>query len=324
MAKIFCPHRLSIVQRGSRLDARHHAAQAGGISLHYMDYGVPVHIAAGEVGDIFLVEIPLGDASEVMFGKHCLVADRNTAVVLSPNEPIELRRSAGSPQLIVRMERDMVESHLSRVLNRNPHRPLRFSVAMDLTSPGGRTWLTLVNLLRGEMENDGAILGEPLALAHFQNLLLTHLLLSQPNTHSDALHGRELPPPPSTVRRALEIIEARAGEPLTVTELAAEVHVSVRVLQEGFRRHLGLSPTEQLRQVRLERARRCLSEADPATTTVTSVAVRWGFLHLGRFAVEYRKQFGESPSATLRGGCADGSAWPVMPTSGRTGGSTPR
>ncbi len=36
----------------------------------------------------------------------------------------------------------------------------------------------------------------------------------------------------------------------------------------------------------------------PEGTTVTEVALRWGFYHLGRFAQEYRALFGQSPSQT--------------------------
>jgi len=35
-------------------------------------------------------------------------------------------------------------------------------------------------------------------------------------------------------------------------------------------------------------------------TSVTNEAARWGFLHFGRFAQEYRALFGELPSETLR------------------------
>jgi AraC-like DNA-binding protein len=37
-----------------------------------------------------------------------------------------------------------------------------------------------------------------------------------------------------------------------------------------------------------------------ATTTVTDVALKWGFNHLGRFSGFYVRQFGEAPSETLR------------------------
>jgi len=55
-----------------------------------------------------------------------------------------------------------------------------------------------------------------------------------------------------------------------------------------------------LKLLRLNRVRRGLSRTTSGHETVTSVAVRCGFVDLGRFAVEYRKLFGESPSETLR------------------------
>ncbi len=301
VAKAFCPHRLSLTERGGHLDARYRAARAAGMGIHHLDYGAAVRIDADDLGDCYLVEVPLGGASQVTSGRQSVVADRTTAVVLSPDDPLAVRRAPGSPQLILNIDRAVLEAHLQRMVNGRIRQRLGFSLGMALDSPAGRTWLNLVNLLRGETENGGTLLGEPVALAHLQALLMTHLLLSQPNTYSDALHTRESAPPPKTIRRALEIIETRAAEALTVADIAAEVHVSVRVLQDGFRRHLGCSPTEQLRATRLDQARRALLEGDPATTTVTTVALRWGFLHLGRFAVEYRRRFGESPSATLRG-----------------------
>jgi AraC-like DNA-binding protein len=43
-----------------------------------------------------------------------------------------------------------------------------------------------------------------------------------------------------------------------------------------------------------------LLAADPSTTTISQTASQWGFNNLGHFAVDYRKTFGEPPSATLR------------------------
>ena len=75
----------------------------------------------------------------------------------------------------------------------------------------------------------------------------------------------------------------------------------MRTVQNQFREKLHETPTEYLRNRRLERARAELADAPPDSgVTVTDVAVRWGFHHLGRFATTYRARFGESPSHTLR------------------------
>lgn len=75
--------------------------------------------------------------------------------------------------------------------------------------------------------------------------------------------------------------------------------MSLRGLYAGFREHRGISPMAYLRAVRLERVRHDLLN-DPAIDSVTAAALRWGFGHLGRFSVEYRKSFGEPPGQTLR------------------------
>src|SRR5260370_29466398 len=51
--------------------------------------------------------------------------------------------------------------------------------------------------------------------------------------------------------------------------------------------------------LRLSQARRALLFADDKLATVTEIATCFGFVELGRFSVEYRKVFGESPSQTL-------------------------
>jgi transcriptional regulator GlxA family with amidase domain len=52
--------------------------------------------------------------------------------------------------------------------------------------------------------------------------------------------------------------------------------------------------------VRLHHAHLDLVSADRLSTTVGTVARRWGFGHVGRFAVYYRQHYGRSPHDTLR------------------------
>lgn len=70
-------------------------------------------------------------------------------------------------------------------------------------------------------------------------------------------------------------------------------------MQNHCRRVLGMSPRRYQLLRRMAAVRRALMRADPATSTVTLIAVAHGFFELGRFAVRYRALFGEPPSATL-------------------------
>ena len=58
-----------------------------------------------------------------------------------------------------------------------------------------------------------------------------------------------------------------------------------------------------LAAVRLQLARDELLRSD-AEANVTRIAMRHGFVHLGRFSAQFRSAFGEPPSATLRRGRA--------------------
>ena len=101
------------------------------------------------------------------------------------------------------------------------------------------------------------------------------------------------------VRRIDEYLDAHEHEVPSLAELCAVAGTSERTLEYAFREQIGLTPVRYLRLRRLNRARRELCSADPETTRVTDVAMRWGFWQLGRFAVEYRALFGERPSETL-------------------------
>jgi AraC-like DNA-binding protein/tetratricopeptide (TPR) repeat protein len=106
-------------------------------------------------------------------------------------------------------------------------------------------------------------------------------------------------PLPRSVRRALDAMRANVGRDWRLAELARLAGVSGRTLQRQFLRFLCKSPVAVLRDVGFQRARHDLLRAGPATR-ITDVALACGFAHCGRFAVEYRRRYGETPSQTLK------------------------
>jgi len=82
-------------------------------------------------------------------------------------------------------------------------------------------------------------------------------------------------------------------------EIVAASGVPGRTLIQRFRDFKGTSPMRYLRAARYTKVREALCRAEPEES-ITEIAAYWGFTHMGRFSVGYRKRFGESPSQTLR------------------------
>jgi AraC-like DNA-binding protein/tetratricopeptide (TPR) repeat protein len=106
-------------------------------------------------------------------------------------------------------------------------------------------------------------------------------------------------PQPRSVRRALQAMRADLERHWTIGELAKIAGVSARTLQRQFRACYGKSPQVVLRDIGFARARQELLQGG-AADKVMDVALRCGFAHQGRFAVDYRRRFGETPSQTLK------------------------
>ena len=104
----------------------------------------------------------------------------------------------------------------------------------------------------------------------------------------------------AVVARAEAYLRAHLEAPVLVAELGRFVGLSERGLRNAFYGVHAMGPKRWMLVERLQGARRDLRNCDAHPTTVTSVATHYGFNELGRFAVTYRRVFGERPSETLR------------------------
>ncbi|GIJ43574.1 hypothetical protein Val02_04600 [Virgisporangium aliadipatigenens] len=176
---------------------------------------------------------------------------------------------------------------------------LRFDGMAPVSPAAGRQWLATIAYLSRLLAGAGPAGIHPFMLSAAIDAAATAALTVFPNTTMTV----DAPGPgrvaPAAVRRAVAHIEAHAGEPITVEDVAAAAGLGVRALQAAFRKHLDTTPVAYLARVRLERAHHELRAAGPGVT-VAEVAHRWGFGDLGRFAARYRAAFGRLPSHTLR------------------------
>ena len=87
---------------------------------------------------------------------------------------------------------------------------------------------------------------------------------------------------------------------LYVSDLCSAAGVSERTLQYAFYEVLGTTPMAYIKIVRLHQARAELRAASSRDTTVSAIALNWGFWHFGDFSQAYKKCFQEMPSETLK------------------------
>jgi AraC-like DNA-binding protein/tetratricopeptide (TPR) repeat protein len=109
-------------------------------------------------------------------------------------------------------------------------------------------------------------------------------------------------------------MRANAGHDWSLADLADISGVSGRTLQRQFRSFLGKAPRAVLRDIRFEYARRELLHGSP-NSKVMDVAEDCGLTHFGRFSVEYRRRYGETPSQTQKRQGVLISALASMPSS---------
>ncbi len=108
----------------------------------------------------------------------------------------------------------------------------------------------------------------------------------------------------TTVERALKLIEDGVLDAAGVEDLAARVGVGSRHLGRLFAEHLGASPLQIAGTLRVQRAKRLLTETD---LPISEVAARSGFPSARRMSAAFAETYRRSPSGFRR------AATPAVP-----------
>jgi AraC-like DNA-binding protein len=223
-----------------------------------------------------------------------------SAVVVTSGSPVVVEYLTDECDIeTLVFEQAAVEAELARMLGAPLTRPLRFDARLSLSAAS--PWSRALSLLHRELTDPDGFAAVPAMSTRLGHLMMAGLLVSQPHNYSEDLTKPKAVLASKPIRKALEFIEDRPAEIETVADIASMVGLSVRALDDGFRRFVGTPPMTYLRNLRITRAHEELMAADPFTTTATAVARKWGFGHYGRFAADYRRRFGHKPSETLRG-----------------------
>jgi hypothetical protein len=173
------------------------------------------------------------------------------------------RWSAGSRVIMMRIDRTALEDALSHAVGRQITSQIAFKPSISASHSAARSWMRMLFMIAKELLGSNSLMSRATIAAPLTDAFTQALLMAADHPDRGLIAADAKYIAPQHIRAAVDIIEAEPQLPLTVSSLAAGCHVSARALQQGFGRHLGVSPMTYLRQVRLRRARQELLERDP-------------------------------------------------------------
>ncbi|MEM9042321.1 MAG: AraC family transcriptional regulator [Actinomycetota bacterium] len=293
-------HRIEVESdRVSDFDAVMHAARFRDVTVAFVDHAVPSTVEIIEPCGDHLVVVPASGVCSVTIDDHEDVLTPITAAVLPTDRGVRLDATTSTTYVVVRIEAQALERHLARLLGRTTERPIIFDPIFELGDSVATRWNTGLQLLLAELLDPESLLRTQRDVGQLEEFLMTALLLGHRSNQSEFFAASKRPS--RVVRLARQYVDAHLASPLTVGAIADAAGVGVRTLQNHFADDVGQTPMSYVRDARLDRVRAELADlpADEGAT-VTEIAFRWGFTHLGRFSIAYRERFGEAPSQTLR------------------------
>lgn len=95
----------------------------------------------------------------------------------------------------------------------------------------------------------------------------------------------------------VQIISSKAGEKITLQQLADAAHISTTYLHRIFRTQLGMTPGNYLAKIRIEESKLLLRDG---TLSMGEISLRMGFSSQQHFSRQFRTVAGMTPSEYVR------------------------
>lgn len=296
LSAVYNSNRLRLAGPVQDFRMRLRTSQIGRLGLATLAFGAEVDIEQAGDRPFLLVTTQVSGFSRVTTAAGTAEGGRGFVVVDSAGQPVRKRFSGDSERCNVRVDQATIEAKCAALLDRPLDRPLCFSPFSSNNGTIERRWIGLLQMLLGYAGTPAPAAAEPI-IHNLEEAVLLHLLLEHEHSYSDALRQARAGLAPRHVKRAEDYIRTHAREALTLERIAEAVGCSVRTLGEGFHKARGTTPMNFLRQVRMAGVR---GDLQRMPGSISEIALAWGFNHLGRFAADYRRCFGEAPSDTRR------------------------
>lgn len=294
--RLFCKN--DIYSRDGKLNTTFYYRQLNGVGVGRITYGGEAIISPDVMESFLLIQIPIRGSEFIESDDRRVLFKEQQGVILNAHARTRIHHNGDTEKIIIRVDNEMVMRMCQQHLGRTLRKSVEFKVEMALDRPESRGMRQVLAWICDLLSNTDSL--PPLLNAQISTSIVNMLLSSQPNNYSSELHEDKTKSiAPAFVKKIERYIEDHADEPLSIGDFSEYAGVSTRSLFSGFRQFRNTSPMNYLKEIRLRRVREELIRTPPSSGIVTTIALRWGFSHLGHFTTDYKRRFGETPSETL-------------------------
>jgi AraC family ethanolamine operon transcriptional activator len=276
--------------------AQRTSIELDGLQLFHTKENLRTTCRVGLSNRYLCIAVYLSARSRIRFNGSEIAAP---CVVIAPAESTHIREGRGIEVLTLLADRKQFIAEAA-VFTGSAEEPIDALLSGNSRSmPLSLPFMQLCRSLIHDQRNHPAYFENPLyrkqqkiefIIQLFQNLMPNNQL--EVMTHRSAY--KEL------VAQACELITLAPNKIFTLQDISSQTGASERTLQYAFKNVVGISPIKFAKLHRLQRARKLLMCASPKHESVKEVALEMGFTDFSHFSADYKKYFGELPSATLR------------------------
>jgi AraC-like DNA-binding protein len=274
-------------------------ARVGRIGVRFLEWDCESECEAtairGEDHDLVL-HLPLKGEFVSTDGRNSVAVSPGQVVLLTASGAVHRRWHGPNSMLSFAIERSLFRAVVGGGSNAALDR-LQMQV-IDLARAA--TLARVIDAILADLNAETPTLADPAIRRDFESLLARLILQSAARAAgmSAKLVDARLAMP-AYVTNAEQYLRDNLARPIDIRALAEAAGVPVRTLYYGFGKHLGATPLQHLKALRLDEARRVLETSQPRAGLVTQVAKRVGYLSKSRFSSDFKRRFGETATAVL-------------------------
>ncbi|MCK5666549.1 MAG: helix-turn-helix transcriptional regulator [Thiotrichaceae bacterium] len=245
--------------------------------------------------DFYGLTIPLSAPFAILESSRNHIYESPSAHLLLPGQPFNFTAKRKCNFLVANFFADPVSDYSRKLLQSDSEGQASLNSEVSFFSQSGSVLLRSVAQIWTALNNNKPV--SDIILKELEDdLLASFVLYAYENTNAGKPYKHD---DPYHLSRAEDYISDNLQNPITRDQLAEVSSRSIRTLSRAFEKKYGIGPMAFIKQRRLDAAYLDLLGARPDTCSVTQVAFSYGFSHVGKLAIEYRKAFGETPSTSL-------------------------